>query len=194
MMASTPFIPPTLEGERIRLRAYRESDLPAFFAMHADPVAMRYGSHPPWTHVEQAREKFDSSLHDNAPDRQVCWAIADRHHDRMLGRVALFHVNAAQRLADVGYMLQRDSWGRGLAREATALALDHAFDGLGLRRVEADIDPRNLASCRLAERLGFVREGLLRERWEVAGETCDTALHGLLARDWRTAREAAGSA
>jgi RimJ/RimL family protein N-acetyltransferase len=63
--------------------------------------------------------------------------------------------------------------------------LAHAFDTLRLRRIEADIDPRNSASCKLVERLGFVREGLLRERWDVAGELCDAALYGLLASDWR---------
>jgi hypothetical protein len=63
--------------------------------------------------------------------------------------------------------------GRGLAREAVGLAIAHAFGGPGLRRIEADIDPRNLASCALVERLGFQREGLLRERWHV-GESCAT--------------------
>lgn len=58
-----------------------------------------------------------------------------------------------------------------------------AFGALELRRIEADIDPRNAASCRLVERLGFIREGLLRARWNVAGEICDSAIYGLLAQD-----------
>ncbi|MCF7223371.1 GNAT family N-acetyltransferase [Marilutibacter chinensis] len=186
METAIPYRPPVIAGARIRLRPYREDDLPAFFAVHADPEVMRYGSHPPWTRIEQAYPKFHSSLHDNAPDRQLCWVIAAAD-DRLIGGVALFRINAAQRLAEFGYALERASWGQGFAREAAALALGHAFDGLDLRRIEADIDPRNLASCRLAERLGFVREGLLRERWQVNGEISDTALYGLLARDWNAA-------
>ena len=50
--------------------------------------------------------------------------------------------------------------------------------------MEADIDPRNHASARSLERLGFTREGLLRERWIVKGEVSDTALYGLLQREW----------
>ena len=65
------------------------------------------------------------------------------------------------------------------------MVLDHAFDTLGLRRIEADIDPRNTSSCKLVERMGFVREGLLRDRWCVAGEVSDSALYGLLALEWR---------
>jgi ribosomal-protein-alanine N-acetyltransferase len=66
------------------------------------------------------------------------------------------------------------------------MVLSLAFGALQLRRIEADIDPRNEASCRLIERVGFQREGLLRERWQVDGETQDSALYGLLARDWPT--------
>ena len=56
---------------------------------------------------------------------------------------------------------------------------------IGLNRLEADIDPRNVASAGLLERLGFVREGLLRERWIVGDEVSDSALYGLLASDRR---------
>jgi len=66
--------------------------------------------------------------------------------------------------------------------------VDYAFGPLGLRRLEADIDPRNAASIRAVERLGFVREGLLRERWVVADEISDTMFMGLLARDWQARR------
>jgi len=73
------------------------------------------------------------------------------------------------------------------------MILRHLFDGMGLRRIEADIDPRNLASCRLVEKLGFVREGTLRERWHVNGEVCDSAIYGLLRRDFIDAQGHAGA-
>jgi RimJ/RimL family protein N-acetyltransferase len=64
--------------------------------------------------------------------------------------------------------------------------MNHAFGTLGLHRVEADVDPRNDASLRLVERLGFRREGHLRERYFVAGEIQDSVIYGLLAPDWRS--------
>jgi RimJ/RimL family protein N-acetyltransferase len=66
--------------------------------------------------------------------------------------------------------------------------LDFAFGQLGLRRIEADTDPDNSASIRLLESLGFRREGLLRERWNVGGELQDTVFLGLLAREYRPCR------
>lgn len=68
--------------------------------------------------------------------------------------------------------------------EALTALLDHAFDGLGLHRIDADTDPMNRAAIQLLERLGFQREGLLRERWRTAGRKSDAALYGLLRHEW----------
>jgi hypothetical protein len=68
-----------------------------------------------------------------------------------------------------------------------------AFGPLDLRRLEADVDPRNTPSLRLVEKLGFVREGYMRERWELQGEIQDGVFFGLLRREWnaRTAQPGA---
>ena len=177
---------PVLEGARVRLRGFREDDLGDFYVVHSDPVVNRYWSFPAWTDPSQARDYFASAIGGRDADRMLCWAIADRDDDRLIGATTLFAINRAQGRAEVGYALRASHWGRGLAQEALRLVLGHAFDTLELRRIEADIDPRNAGSCRLIERIGFVREGLLRDRWCVAGEVSDSAIYGLLATDWRT--------
>jgi RimJ/RimL family protein N-acetyltransferase len=68
--------------------------------------------------------------------------------------------------------------------EALTALLEFAFGDLDLNRVEADIDPRNVASARSLERLGFHKEGHLRERWIVDGEVSDSSLYGLLRSEW----------
>ncbi|TWI07976.1 RimJ/RimL family protein N-acetyltransferase [Lysobacter ruishenii] len=173
-----------LDAGTVRLRPHRADDLLDFFALYSDPQVMRYWSFPAWTHVDQARERFEGALAGDDPSKLLCWAVADAERDRLIGGVTLFAIDPAQGRAEIGYALHSSQWGRGHARHALRAVLDHAFGALGLRRVEADIDPRNLASCRLVERLGFTREGLLRERWQVGGELQDTALYGLLAREW----------
>ena len=91
-----------------------------------------------------------------------------------IGTVTLYSLDAQCRRADVGY-----------ANEAVAALLDWGFEHLELNRVEADIDPRNTPSARLLERLGFLREGHLRERWIVDGEICDSWIYGLLRAGWQ---------
>jgi [ribosomal protein S5]-alanine N-acetyltransferase len=69
--------------------------------------------------------------------------------------------------------------------EALKALLEFAFEKMNLHRVEADIDPRNTASRKVAERLGFQKEGHLRERWIVGDEIQDTLFYGLLESDWK---------
>jgi RimJ/RimL family protein N-acetyltransferase len=70
-------------------------------------------------------------------------------------------------------------------KEALQGLLSAAFSDLGLRRVEAEVNPANLASVRLLERLGFAHEGVLRQRWVAKGQAYDVAVYGLLRDDWR---------
>ena len=177
-------VAPTLESERLRLRPYRSSDTDAMFRLYSDPRVMRYWSFSPWTERSQAEAYLKRALAEMAEGRVLPWALATRADDRLVGTLTLFALDPVQGRAEVGYSLEPKLQGQGMASEALRLGLGHAFDVLRLRRVEADVDPRNVPSCRLLERLGFRLEGLLRARWRVAGEICDTALYGLLAAEF----------
>ena len=174
--------PPLLQGARVRLRAQCADDVPALLALHSDAEVMRFWSCPPFIAIEQARELFARNERGARAGESVPWAIA-REDGALIGTCSLFALDATHRRAMIGYALDRAHWGRGLASEALRLALAHAFDAMRLHRVEADVDPRNRASVRLLERAGFRHEGLLRERWLVGGDTQDSAMYGLLARE-----------
>ena len=175
---------PVLESPRLRLRTLDRGDLDRIYALYSDARALRYWSFPAWTAPQQAQEWFQRQQALCAQEEVWPWAVVRREDDLLIGVFTLFAVNRLQRRAEFGYLLDSAHWGRGYAQEAARLVLAYAFDALELARIEADIDPRNEASCRLVERLGFRREGLLRERWHVAGEITDTAFYGLLAREF----------
>jgi len=114
------------------------------------------------------------------------WTITRPAEDRLLGHVSLFNFSEQSGRADIGYGLARPHWGQGLMHEALTAVVDYAFGPLELRRLEADVDPANAASLRALDRLGFSREGLLRERWQVGDTISDTVFLGLLAREWHS--------
>ena len=179
---------PVLTTERLVLRAIAARDVDAVFELESDPVAMRYWSRPPMRERAEAEASVARSL-TFFPERVgLKWVLARREDDRMLGHASLFDFVEPSDRAEIGYGLARAHWGRGLMHEALVAVVDHAFGPLGLRRLEADTDPRNAASNRALERLGFTREGVLRERWKVGDEISDTFLFGLLAREWRARR------
>jgi ribosomal-protein-alanine N-acetyltransferase len=176
---------PRLSGERVHLRAPRDGDQPALFALFSSPRVVRYWSTPEWTDPAQADAWLARQTTFLQANSGLTWAIALHDDDVLIGTTSLHAFMPEQGRAEVGYTLHPLRWGSGLATEAVRLTLRYAFDELDLRRIEADSDPRNSGSCRLLERLGFVREGFLRERWLVDGELQDTALYGLLKKDLR---------
>jgi len=170
---------------RIALRPLGRADAGDLLAIFGDPQVMRYWSGAPWTGTDQALRMLDADRDAAATGSALRLGITMADDDRVLGTVSLFNRSEANRRAEIGYALARRAWGQGLMHEALGLWLDWAFGPLGLHRLEADVDPANAASRRCLERLGFRLEGVLRERWIVSGEVADTALYGLLAREWR---------
>ena len=174
----------SLATPRLLLRPMHEADAPALFAMFSDPLVTRYWSSLPWTSIDAAHAMIARDRKAMAEGEQLRLAL-ERHEDNaFIGICTLFAFSEQCRRAEVGYGLVSQAWGRAYMDEALRALLGHGFTTLQLNRIEADIDPRNVASARSLERLGFQREGLLRERWIVGDTVSDTALYGLLRSDW----------
>jgi len=149
---------------------------------------MRYWSSTPHADEERTRASLAAIIAEVERGEAVQWAIERTADGRVLGSITLM-LEDGQPRAEIGYILGREHWGQGYAGEAQRCAIDYAFDDLGLHRLEADTHPDNTGSTRSLERLGFRREGRLRERWLVGGRYSDSVLWGLLAEDRRAARE-----
>ena len=185
---------PTLETPRLVLRELRDDDVDALFAMFSDPPTMRYWLTPAWTSLDQAHASLAWVREDFAAGTGIRFGVVARdgagdERDRVIGTCTLFKIDFEHARGEVGYALRRSEWGRGLMREAMEAVIAYAFDTLGLHRVEADLDPRNESSRGLLLRLGFREEGVLRQRYRVAGEIQDGLIMGLLAPEWRQNNE-----
>ena len=181
----TPFEPILIPAENLTLRFLSESDLPAVFDIFSHPEVMRYWSYPPWTDTAQAQQWLIHIQEGYLTGNALQLGIERNADHALVGTCTLFQFHGASRRAEIGYALGRPYWGFGYMHHALQALLGYAFQTLNLNRLEADIDPRNLASARTLERLGFQKEGHLRERWIVNDEISDTALYGLLRREWR---------
>ena len=187
-MASASHVPRfdqvTLRTQRLLLRPLGEADAPALFEAFSDPRVMRYWSTPPWSSIAAAHALVERDLKAMAAGEYIRLGIERREDGRLLGNCTLFKLDAQCRRAEIGYGLAHAAWGNGYMHEALLALLGFGFSEVNLNRVEADIDPRNNPSARSLERLGFKREGYLRERWVVGAEVSDSALYGLLLSDW----------
>ncbi len=179
---------PTLAAARLRLRPLTATDVPALYRVFSDARVMRYWSSPPLADEAAARELYEDIAKLGREEVLYQWGIALATDDAVVGTTTLFRFDRPHRRAEIGFALRSDHWRLGLAREAVARLLEYAFGELDLHRVEADVDPRNAASLALCEKLGFRREGLLRQRYFVSGEIQDSVLLGLLRPDWAAGR------
>lgn len=179
----------TVNAPRVALTQLQNSDADTIFMIYSDPEAMRYWSTVAMTDRAEA-EALIESIHRLFAERSLLqWGVVRRSDARLIGTVTLASLDARNMRADLGFMLSRDCWGQGYMREALVALLNYAFDKLGLKRLEADVDPLNAASLGLLQRLGFQREGLLRERWRVGDGIQDSVILGLLSREWRAAAD-----
>jgi ribosomal-protein-alanine N-acetyltransferase len=183
-----PFQQVMLCTPRLTLRWIDEDDAGALFDIFSQPAVMRYWSTPPWTAIAQSRAHIREVREAYANGSSMRFGVVLAKTGLLIGTVTLFGFHWPNRRAEIGFALARAYWGQGLMREALTASLSHAFDALHLHRIEADVDPRNTASGKLLVRLGFRQEGLLRERWIVGDAITDSALYGILARDWAGSR------
>lgn len=175
---------PTISTNRLSLREITEQDVDQFFEVFSNAEVMRYWSTPPLPDKDAASKQI-AEIQDLIARRQMLkWGVALKDSDQLIGSVTLFHPDFTHRRVELGYALGRTYWRQGYMLEALQAVLKYAFETLNFHRLEADVDPRNDASVRTLERLGFQREGYLRERWQVNGEIQDAYFYGLLRPDW----------
>jgi RimJ/RimL family protein N-acetyltransferase len=182
-MTRVPLATPTLHTGRLRLRPVDDADAGALFAMHSSAFVLRYWDGPPWEDRARA-ERFIAACRQMAEDAIGVRPVIERD-GAFVGWCSLSRWNPGHRSAALGYCLAEDAWGLGYATEAAGALLAWAFDALDLNRVQAETDTRNVASARVLEKLGFVREGTLREDCIVNGEVSDSWVYGLVRRQWR---------
>ena len=141
---------PVLRTERLVLRPMRQSDAEALLPLFRDGETLRYWAFEPIETLAQMHEIIAGNLPpQNAP--QSSFAIT--RNGRTVGVVNFYRHQ--DRMAGLGYILDKALWGQGYVSEAINAALDHGFGTLNLHRIWLEIDPRNHASIRVAEKCGF---------------------------------------
>ncbi|MFI7601614.1 GNAT family N-acetyltransferase [Actinoplanes sp. NPDC049681] len=170
--------------ERLVLRRFRLEDAGALAAYRSDPAVARYQSWNSPYSLDKARYAVQTMV--AADPGQPGWfqyAVELADENTLVGDVG---VNLADNLrqAEIGYTLAPRWQGHGYATEAVRAVLDQLFRVRGLHKVSAECDARNAASARLLERVGFTREGHLRQHTWIKNEWTDDLLYGLLSEEW----------
>jgi len=165
-----------------RIRIYEPADAQALWEAARESIS-EVGQWLPWCHanysIEDAAEWPRTRAALAADGREYTFAILGPY-GRFLGGCGLNQINRIHRFCNLGYWVRTSATGGGVATMAVRLAAEYAFKNTNLVRLEIVCAAGNLASQRVAERAGAVREGLLRDRLVIHGQSVDAVMYSLV--------------
>jgi len=179
-----PLSPRDRTTRRLKLHPFRRRDAEPLVAAVHDSLddMVRW---LPWAHQGYGRSDAIRFIRDStaawAEGRAFDFAIRFADQPKIhLGNVSVWHTSRRERTAEIGYWVRSTMTGEGIGAESAGRVLQVAFEDLALHRVTVRIATGNIASERIAAKLGFVHEGLLRKEVQVAGEWLDHSLWAIL--------------
>lgn len=176
-----------MRTERLLLRPFEPGDLGALHAIHSDEQVVRWLYNGARS-LEETRELLARKIAGNALRGEGEWlsvAVVLAQTGELVGDVSLLWASEAHRQGELGFVFGAPHHGKGYATEASRPVLDFAFAELRLHRVVGRLEPRNVASARVLEKLGMRREAHLVENEWVKGEWQSELVYAVLAREWR---------
>ncbi len=173
-----------LHTQRLLMRTPTLDDAEAIVAFCDDPESSwgGYGIPSPYT-LEKAREWVTKTGADADEEKKYAFLLVRKDTSAIVGDVML-NRDPTHNIGDIGYIVGKDHRGHGFAFEAATELLRFAFESVGLHRVYATCWARNERSAHILEKLGFTREGVLREQALKWGQYEDDVYYGLLRREW----------
>lgn len=177
---------PELETERLLLRKMRPDDAEAMFAYASDPEVTRYVLWETHHSIEDSESFLRSATEGYERGDFGAWGIVLKDSGAFIGTCGLGDRYAPEHTrAELGYVLSREHWGRGIMTEAVRAVIRFGFGRLELNRIEARCIAENAASARVMEKAGMTYEGTLREREFIKGAYRDMKLYSILRRKYR---------
>jgi RimJ/RimL family protein N-acetyltransferase len=171
-----------LEGKNVNLRIMEKEDLPLLAEWFNKPEV--FGEYNPLHQVSRTEaEKMFESPHEEKS------FIIEKKDGSKIGFITHFYVlHVAGRQLEIGYSLVPSERGKGYCTEATQLMVDYLFLSKETMRIQAQTDPRNVASHKVLEKVGFKKEGTLRKSFFMRGEWRDAYIYSILREEWKEPR------
>ncbi|AII58411.1 alanine acetyltransferase [Dehalococcoides mccartyi] len=174
-----------LSGNQIYIRFLKDTDAESLLDLHLanKEFFQRYSPvfKDDYYTLDSKRKYISDSFVKRENDQLYSFGIFLKNSDKLIGDVSLFHIcRGALQKCLIGYTLDKLHNGKGYATEAVVLAVDFAFDGLKLHRVEAGVMPENKGSMRVLEKAGFHEEGLEQKGIRINGQWEDHQIFAVI--------------
>ena len=181
-MLSLNFSPfPELKTERLQLKQITIEHANDLFEMRSDKEVMKYIDRPLAKSTEDVMALIKIISEVLQKNDGITWGILTKDQpSKLIGTVGFWQMQKEHYRAEIGYMLHPAWQGKGIMREAIDEVLRYGFSDMQLHSVEANVNPGNIASKKLLEKLGFVQEAYFKENYYANGRFVDSAIYSLL--------------
>lgn len=182
---------PVIETERLELREITMDDVEWYFQHFSRKEVVEGQGFPAPENLEAAKDELKRYIVGVFRERTgFRWGITLKGSRSLIGSLGYYSwVQPTGHMAEMGYDLQADHWGKGIMSEAMNAVIDFGFQRMRLHRIEVLVMPRNLRSQKMIQKLGFVKEGVFRERgFDEKGEPVDDIMFSMLRSDWERLR------
>lgn len=173
-----------MSSHSVTLDEIVSEDWPAVHAWACLPEASRYQAWGPNTEA-QTREFVDSAVQARSQTPQRRFPYVARVGSEVVGMGELHVRSRGHRQGEISYVVHPRRWGQGIGTEIARHLLARGFDGLGLHRIYATCDPRNLGSSRVLSKIGMTQEGHLRHTALLRDGWRDSMVFSTLETQWR---------
>lgn len=171
---------PTINTERLVLRELEATDVNEIFFLRSDMDILKYLDKEPAQSVDEAKKFIESIKENTTKNNSILWGIALTESPAIIGSICFWRIIKEHYRAEIGYVLHPAFQGKGIMDEAIKAALQYGFEVMQLHSVEANINPANIASMKLLEKNGFVREAYFKENYYYNGKFIDSAIYSLI--------------
>lgn len=167
------------------LRQISHGDSEAYFEYMQDEDVIRYVPEECIPrNLTRVKEEIDYNLDLYRYKRSVYWALARKDNNRLVGSCGFNYWNRDHKRAEISYDLAKKYWGKGIMSQTVKAVLAFAFTRMELHRVEATVTPTNQGSQKVLRKMGFQKEGVLREQKLLHGKFHDAIMLSLLQKDY----------
>ena len=172
---------PILYTERLILKEITDKDASVLFEMRSNPDIMKYIDRPIPKSIDDIHELIQKMEMMKSKGEGISWGIFKKENpDLKIGNIGLYRIIVEHYRAEVGYMLNTGHHQQGIMFEAIQKVTEYGFKEMNLHSIEANINPENMASRKLLEKVGFVREAYFKENYFFNGRFMDTEIYSLL--------------
>jgi ribosomal-protein-alanine N-acetyltransferase len=174
-----------LETERLLLRRVSIDDLNEILELRGNPETMKFIPRPLVKTEEDALNHFKMIDEKIEKNEGINWAITVKGNPKLIGIIGHYRIQPENHRCEIGYMILPQYNGQGIVTEAIKAVLEYGFEDMNMHSIEAVIDPDNIASERVLQKNGFIKEAHILENEYYDGKFWDTVIYSILKRNFK---------